>query len=158
MCQRLGHPWGCVERASGWGTPLPTLPSSPPPLLPSAGTGASESSWPCFLSSATSFVCISSSKTSTSLPSVVAAPVLFVLPISSTSYSLLSFQRGFENKQLNACAPSSMFHWQTRVYCAGAEGQGEVRGWAPEPGTSIAEFWLHVSVPLCDLGQGDQPL
>lgn len=72
--------------------------------------------------------------------------------------SLLSFQRGFENKQLNACAPSSTFCWQTGVYRAGAEGQGEVRGWAPEPGTSMAEFWLQVSIPLCDLGQDDQPL
>ena len=84
-----------LRRVGQWvGDPTSTLPPAPPPLLPSAGTGASESSWPCLLSSATSFVCVSSSKTSTSLPSVVAAPVLFVLPISSTSYFSPVFSAG----------------------------------------------------------------
>lgn len=91
-------------------------------------------------------------------------PLLLLLP-SSLSFlfhqylvSLLSFSWGFENKQLNACAPSSTFSWQTGVCRAGAEGQGEVRGWAPEPGAPMAELRLHASIPLCDLGQDDQPL
>ena len=82
-------------------------------------------------------------------------PLLLLLP-SSLSFlfhqylvSLQSFLRGFENKQLNACDPSSTFSWQTGVCRAGAEGQGEVRGWAPEPGVPMAELWLHASIPLC---------
>lgn len=83
--------------ASGLGLSLPTwsLSSAPPPLPPSVGTGSSDSSLAHLLVSATFSFYVSSSKTLTSLPSVVAALVLFVLTISSISYFSPVFLVGF---------------------------------------------------------------